>query len=95
MDCDTLEFSRHALMKMFARGIMVDEVRLIVALGEIISDYPDDKPLPSVLLLGFIDNKPLYVVLARDIQNQHGIVVTAYVPDTALWQADFKTRKSL
>ena len=95
MECDTLEFSRHAVMKMFARGITVDEIRLIVNLGEIISDYPDDKPLPSVLLLGFIDNKPLHVVLARDLQNQHCIVVTAYVPDTALWQPDFKTRKAL
>lgn len=93
MECDTLEFSRHALMKMFTRGITVDDIRSIVNLGEIINDYPDDKPLPSALLLGFIDNKPLHVVLARDIQKKHCIIVTAYVPDITLWQADFKTRK--
>jgi hypothetical protein len=58
----------------------------------VISDYPDDKPLPSVLILGFVEKRPLHVVLAYDIINETGYVVTAYVPDAKLWTENFNRR---
>ena len=61
--------------------------------GERIADYPDDTPYPSVLLLGFIDTRPLHVVVAVDRTQGVCYVVTAYEPDLTLWEPDFKTRR--
>ena len=46
---------RHALERMAQRNVNVDEVRRILAAGEIIQEYPDDRPLPSRLTLGWGD----------------------------------------
>jgi hypothetical protein len=61
--------------------------------GEIIAEYPDDKPLPSKLLLDFIDEQPIHVVVAFDEIQRLCIVVTAYKPDLKFWESDFKTRR--
>ena len=88
-----MAYSAHALRQMFARSISPDAVRLVVEEGEIIASYLDDTPYPSDLLLGFAAGRPLHVVLAYDRANRTGYVVTAYVPDPALWSDDFKTRR--
>ena len=66
MNCKSLKFSRHAFERMFERDIDPDFIVSIVANGEIIANYPEDRPFPSVLILGFIANQPLHVVAARD-----------------------------
>jgi hypothetical protein len=91
--CGKVEFSGHALRRMFERGISVDEVLVVVSTGEIIADYPDDSPLPSCLLLGIVKTRPIHVVAAKDSVNQLCVIITAYPPDPAQWQADFKTRR--
>lgn len=61
--------------------------------GEIIEDYPDDKPYPSVLILGFAEsNKPLHIVCAYDNKDNLVIVVTAYRPDQNKW-INFRSRR--
>ena len=57
-----------------------------------IADYLDDKPYPSTLLLGFINGGPVHVVIARDDQTADCYVVTVYVPDSKLWNDDFRIR---
>jgi len=94
MDCDEIIFSRHALMQMFARSISKDQVVEVIKNGEIITDYPDDNPYPSKLLLDFIDDEqPLHVVLGYDVDGSKCIVITAYQPDLKIWESDFKTRR--
>ena len=44
-----------------------------------------------MLYFGRIDDRNLHVVAAIDEKVCH--VITAYEPDTDLWEADFKTRK--
>lgn len=66
----------------------------VVAVGEVIADYPDDQPYPSCLLLGFADSTPIHVVVARNPVDGECVVVTVYVPDTDLWTDDFKTRRA-
>lgn len=56
-------------------------------------DYPDDKPLPSKLILGFSNGRPIHVVLAYDAANETGYVITAYVPDENLWNNNYKSRR--
>ena len=93
MICNTILFSDHAVSQMFRRDISVNDVKLIVESGEIISVYLHDKPFPSYLMLGFILNRPLHVVLAKDETEGSCIVITTYEPDSAIWEFDFKAKK--
>lgn len=93
MGCGTLAFSGHAFRRMFERGIAPAAVRTAVDAGEIIADYPDDRPHPSALLLGFVAGEPLHVVVARDPAGGC-TVITAYRPDPLLWSDDFRTRRA-
>jgi len=92
MHCKHLNFTGHAIQQMFQRKVTKDDVRKVLNDGEVISDYPDDKPYPSMLLLGFVRKRPVHIVLAYDTINEAGYVVTAYVPDAKLWTENFKRR---
>lgn len=61
--------------------------------GEVIEQYPDDQPYPSVLLLHFEEGRALHVVAGVDEANSTCYIVTAYWPAPQLWNADFKTRR--
>jgi len=76
--------------------IRVDEVLTALNTGEIIEEYPDDQPYPSCLILGrTATNRPIHVVCAPVSTERRLIIITTYQPDPALWEADFKRRKSL
>jgi hypothetical protein len=87
-----LIFRVHALNRMFERGITVEDVRSVVTNGEAIQSYPDDKPYPSRLVLGWRAERPIHVVVAEDSEADILIVVTAYEPDPAQWDAGFKRK---
>ena len=91
--CKEIIFSGHAVQRLFERGLKAAQVQSIIESGEVITSYPDDQPLPSFLILGWVKERPLHVVLAVDAENQQCQVVTAYIPDPALWSRDFKTRR--
>jgi hypothetical protein len=93
MYCKYLNFTGHAIQQMFQRKITKNDVRKVVNHGEVILEYPDDKPFPSMLILGFIKKKPVHVVFAYDSLSETGYVITAYVPDSKLWEEDFKRRR--
>ena len=93
MECVSLIFSSHAVRRMFERSIREDEVRFVVAFGEVIADYSDDFPFASRLMLGFVGGRPLHIVVAVDHRGRRCYVITAYVPDAAQWDSDFKTRR--
>jgi hypothetical protein len=78
---------------MFISRISDTDVRNVIQGGEIIMDYPDDKPLPSKLILGFSNGRPIHVVLAYDAANETGYVITAYVPDENIWNNNYKSRR--
>jgi hypothetical protein len=44
-----IEWQRHALERMMERKIPREAVKEVLKNGEIIEDYPDDKPYPSAL----------------------------------------------
>lgn len=94
MKCREVKFSGHALRRMFERGIGVDNVLAVIASGEIISEYPEDTPFPSYLMLGFVKSRPIHVVAAMDILNEVCHIITAYPPDPTQWNTDFRTRRS-
>ena len=93
MDCKSVRYSRHAIERMFQRSIRPDDVLACIRSGEAIANYPDDSPYPSALLLGFVQDWPLHVLVAREPETGNCYVVTAYRPDPELWGSDFRTRR--
>ena len=63
-------FSGHAVRRMFEWSVQRDEVVKVLQNGDVIAEYPEDKPLPSFLLLGFIAGRALHVVAALDRTTQ-------------------------
>jgi hypothetical protein len=88
-----LIFRKHALQRMFQRGIAVEDVRAVLANGKTVIDYPDDQPYPSRLMLGWREKRPVHVV-AADTEDGETIVITVYEPDPALWEPGFERKKS-
>lgn len=92
MECNKLVFSGHIISQMFRRNISVDEIIGIIKEGEIIMSYPDDKPYPSYLMLGYQNKRPLHLVVARDDLTGQCIMVTIYEPDSKTWSKDYKSK---
>lgn len=93
MDCREIEFSGHSLRRMFERSIAAEAVTSIVASGETITEYPEDTPYPSKLLLGSWRGRRLHVVVAFDEGSGKCVIVTVYEPDFRRWAEEFKTRR--
>ena len=93
MSTDRLVFRVHAVQRMFARSISVQDVRHVLATGETVENYPDDHPYPSRLILGWCGSRPLHVVAAHNAAAQETMVITAYEPNVDLWEPDFRRRR--
>lgn len=79
---------------MSASLIGVEDMRQVLAGGETIREYPDDVPYPSRLVLGWIGGRPIHVVAASNVANDETVVITVYEPDPAIWEVDFKRKRS-
>ena len=88
-----LVFRVHAIQRMFQRRVSEEEVKQVVVAGETIETYPDDKPFPSRLMLGWIGSRPVHVVVADNAVAQEAIIITVYQPDAEEWETGFKRRK--
>lgn len=88
-----IEWQKHALEQMLERGISRETVKEVLRNGEIIENYPDDKPYPSGLFLGWIKGEPLHVVAAFDSLTGWCFIITAYKPDLEHFESDYKTRR--
>lgn len=71
-----------------------DEIYFSVFNGEIIEDYPDDKPYPSCLIYGeTFSGEPVHSVWALNEQSQWAVLITVYRPDPNRWIEWRKRRK--
>ncbi len=93
MKCKSVVFTGHAISRIFERAINKNTVTQVLESGEIIVEYPEDKPFPSYLLLGFIDGKPFHVVVAVEIKQKICYIVTVYEPAPLYWDESFKKRR--
>ena len=84
--------TRHFMERIEKRGIELEDIKSVVETGEPIEQYPDDYPHPSVLILGYTNNKPLHVVIG--VGGGFSWLITAYYPDLEKWERDYKTRKA-
>lgn len=97
-DADTVFYSRHARFEMekeeFGK-ILEHEVFEAIQRGEVLEEYPDDKPYPSVLIFGNTrTGRPLHVVCSYSKADDLVVVVTVYHPSEELW-IDFRRRKKI
>ena len=91
---ENIAVSKHARKRLLERSIALDDIKIAVFNGEIIRQYEDDRPFPSCLILGLTkNNKHIHVVASIDNEYLH--IITAYYPDTSVWDADFKTKKEV
>ena len=89
---DAVVLTQHFINNIGKRGITLADVRVAIAGGEIIEQYPDDYPHPSALLLGRSESKPIHVVVGTD--GSFLWLITSYFPDSEKWETDNKTRKA-
>ena len=87
-----LSLTLHAQIQITARRIAIREIRqaLFSVEAEVIEDYPEDQRGPSCLVYGKAGDRVLHIHLS---QPPGIVVITAYEPDPARWEADLKTRK--
>lgn len=90
---ERLVFRVHALQRMFERGIHAEDVRRVLAAGKTIERYPDDRPYPSWLVLGWVGARSIHVVAAEHATGQETIVITVYEPDSNRWEPGFERRR--
>jgi hypothetical protein len=86
-----MHFSTHALKRMFERKITTSEVRSVIEAGEVIARYPNDRPVPSALWLGFPNGRALHVVAAHTDEGDT-VVITVYEPDPVIWDSKFRSK---
>ena len=93
MEYEAVSFSGHAIRRMFDRGVSRTDVTEILKTGEVIAEYPDDRPHASFLKLGHLGDRPLHVVAAVDKDRGICHVITVYEPNPEVWDEDFRTRR--
>jgi len=85
-------WKKHALERMLERGISRNQVKNAILQGVIIESYPDDYPVPS-LLLAVHQPEALHVVIAYDAVSKQCHIITAYRPNLTHFEADLTTRR--
>lgn len=76
----------HADEEAVADHLVFGEICYSVIHGEIIEDYPDDKPFPSCLIYGNTpDEEPVHSVWAYNKDNLWAVLITVYRPDINRW----------
>ncbi|OLC46205.1 MAG: hypothetical protein AUH43_14600 [Acidobacteria bacterium 13_1_40CM_65_14] len=83
----------HVNMRLAGRYISRDEIFGAVDTYTIVEAYPDDKYLPSYLLLATSPGEPFHVLFAADVEGDNVRVVTAYHPGAEEWEPDLRTRR--
>jgi hypothetical protein len=84
----------HADEEAEADRLTFDEIYFSVLQGEIIEDYPTDKPYPSYLIYGrTFSGDPVHSVWAYNEQNRWAVLVTVYRPDPDRW-VNWRERRS-
>ena len=78
--------TNHAAREAREDRLKIDALLAAAKTGDIIEDYPDDRPCPSCLVLGFIgDETPVHSVWGYDREKKVAILITVYRPDPNRW----------
>ena len=73
----------HAMRRMGLRKVSHDDIKQVIADGDLIEEYPDNRPDPKVLLMTHVREEPLYVSCAFD--GRYAYIVTVHWYDPTHW----------
>jgi hypothetical protein len=91
---EQFEFSKHAVDQSILRRIQVQEVRDVIANGQVIEDYPNDKYGPSCLISGLTqDQRPIHIQCSYP-SGPLVKIITLYEPDSQRWNPNFTQRRN-
>lgn len=83
----------HVNMRLAGRRLSPRDVCEATGTYELVEAYPDDKYLPSYLVLASTAGNPFHTLFAADVAGDNVRVVTVYRPDPDHWESDMKTRR--
>jgi len=93
IESQKIKVTDHADEEAVDDRLTLTEVLQSVQTGEIIEDYPTDKPYPSCLVFGKNeDDNPIHSVWAYNVSNGWAVLITVYRPDPTRW-IEWKTRR--
>ncbi len=91
---DSIYWKEHLLQRIKDRGIKLNQILEVLMGYEIITEYNDDRPFPSYLLLGYDGEIPLHIVVGVNIEFFEIHVITAYIPDQKIWNEDYRRKRN-
>jgi hypothetical protein len=90
---DRVRITDHADEEAEADQLSFDEIYFSALHGEIIEDYPTDKPYPSCLIFGrTFGGDPVHSVWAYNSETGWVVLITVYRPDPERW-IDWRQRR--
>lgn len=88
-----IRITDHADEATQADHLSLDEILISVLRGDVIEDYPDDKPYPSCLICGnTFRQEPVHSVWAYNPGTRWAVLITVYRPSEERW-LDWRTRR--
>ncbi len=94
IESSLVNITAHARFEAQEDHLSLEEVFYSTVHGEIIEDYPTDKPYPSCLIYGKTEQEePVHSVWAYASDRKIAVLVTVYRPDPARW-INWKERRS-
>ena len=90
----SLFWTYHVNLRLQHRSIARQTILDTVDTYEIVEAYPEDKYLPSYLVLAKHHNEVFHILFATDIAGDNVRIVTAYRPSPDEWASDGKTRRT-
>ena len=86
IQANRIRITDHADEEAEADRLTFDEIFFSVSHGEIIEDYPTDRPYPSCLIYGqTFSGDPIHSVWGYNEENSWTVLVTVYRPDPNRW----------
>lgn len=93
IQANRVRITDHADEEAEADQLSFDEIYSSVLHGEVIEDYPTDRPYPSYLVYGrTFGDDPVHTVWAYNEENRWAVLITVYRPDAQRW-IDGRTRR--
>lgn len=84
------ELTLHAIKRRIKRKISTEDIEHAILNGEIIEEYPEDRPFQSCLIAGVTKkNQPIHIVCAIAALVK---IITVYIPEENEW-INYKRRK--
>lgn len=81
-----IRITDHADEEAHADRLSFEETFYSVFQGEIIEEYPEDKPYPSCLVYGeSFKGEPIHSVWAYNSNNRWAVLITVYRPAPERW----------